>query len=187
MKTCLLLLLSLSAAEAAPSFVDLPTVMRLAGAKNEDVEHARTQHRTAVLESNQAWQRFWPTLNVGGQYRGHDGQIQDVGGAIFAADKQQYVVGAGVMVDWAPGDIYFGALAARQRALAAGQAVEKVRLDTVREATARYYDMLAADMRRRLPEANPCCWSTWKWWNRYWIWQSFRGSTSGSTKAAGSY
>jgi hypothetical protein len=58
-----------------------------------------------------------------------------VAGAIFDADKQQYVLGAGVMVDWAPGDIYFGALAARQKALAAGQAVEKVRLDTVREAT----------------------------------------------------
>ena len=145
MKTCLLLLLSLSVADAAPSFVDLPTVMRLAGAKNEEVEHARTQHKAAVLESNQAWQRFWPTLNIGAQYRGHNGEIQDVAGTIFEADKLQYVVGAGVMVDWAPGDIYFGALAARQRALAAGQAVEKVRLDTVREATARYYDLLAAE------------------------------------------
>lgn len=145
MKTCLLLLLSLSVADAAPSFVDLPTVMRLAGAKNEEVEHARTEHKAAVLESNQAWQRFWPTLNIGAQYRGHNGEIQDVAGTIFEADKLQYVVGAGVMVDWAPGDIYFGALAARQRALAAGQAVEKVRLDTVREATARYYDLLAAE------------------------------------------
>jgi len=145
MKAFLLLLLSVSAAQAAPSFVDLPTVMRLAGAKNEEVAHAKLLHTAAVMESRQAWQRFWPTLNVGAQYRGHDGQIQDVAGAIFDANKQQYVLGAGVLVDWAPGDLYFGALAAGQKAVAAGQAVEKARLDTVREATDRYYDMLAAE------------------------------------------
>jgi len=145
MKCFVLLFLSLSAAHAETSFVDLPTVMRLAGAKNEEVEHAKLQHNVATLESKQAWQRFWPTLNAGTQYRAHEGQLQDVAGAVYDVNKQQYVLGAGVLVDWAPGEIYYGALAASQRALAAGQTVEKVRLDTVREATDRYYDMLAAE------------------------------------------
>lgn len=145
MKSSLLFLLSVSAARAATSFVDLPTVMQLAGAKSEEVQQARLQHKVAVLESNQAWQRFWPSLNVGAQFRGHDGLIQDVAGATFDAQKQQFLLGAGVLVDWAPGDIYYGALAAGQRALAAGQAAEKVRLDTVREATDRYYDLLVAE------------------------------------------
>jgi outer membrane protein TolC len=145
MKIWLLSLVSLSTVHAASSFVDLPTVMQLAGAKNDEVRHARLQHKAAALESAQAWQRFWPTLSVGAVYRGHDGQIQDVAGATFDANKQQYVLGAGVVVDWAPGDLYFGALAANQRARAAGQLAEKVRLDTVREATDRYYDLLAAE------------------------------------------
>ena len=145
MKAPLLLFLSVCAVHAETSFVDLPTVMRLAGAKNEEVAHARVMHKAALLESNQAWQRFWPTLTVGAQYRAHDGQIQDVAGAVFDATKQQYVLGAAVLVDWAPGDIYFAALAAGQRANAAGQVVEKVRLDTVREAVDRYYELLGAE------------------------------------------
>jgi outer membrane protein TolC len=145
MKALFLLLLGAYAVQAETSFVDLPTVMRLAGAKNEEVEHAKLVHRAALLESTQAWQRFWPTLSVGAQYRAHDGQIQDVAGAVFDATKQQYVLGAAVLVDWAPGEIYFSALAAGQRASAAGQAVEKVRLDTVREAVDRYYELLAAE------------------------------------------
>jgi outer membrane protein TolC len=145
MKFLLFLLLPLCAVRAETSFVDLPTVMRLAGAKHDEVEHAKLLHKAALLESRQAWQRFWPTLTVGAQYRAHDGQIQDVAGAVFDATKQQYVLGAAVLVDWAPGDIYFAALAAGQRASAAGQAVEKVRLDTVREAVDRYYELLAAE------------------------------------------
>jgi outer membrane protein TolC len=119
--------------------------MRLAGAKNEEVEIARVQHEHALLESTQAWQRFWPTLSAGGQYRGHDGRLQDIVGSVFDARKQQYSLGGAVLLDWAPGDIYYGALAAKQRALAAGQALEKARLDILREATDRYYEMLGAE------------------------------------------
>jgi outer membrane protein TolC len=145
MKPFLLLLLWSCAVQAETSFVDLPTVMRLAGANHQEVEHARVLHKSALLESRQAWQRFWPTLTVGAQFRAHDGLIQDVAGAVFDATKQQYVLGAAVLVDWAPGDIYFAALAANQRASAAGQVVEKVRLDTVREAVDRYYELLSAE------------------------------------------
>lgn len=144
MKSLLLLCLSASVVSAAPSYVDLPTVMRLAGAKNEEVETARSQFKAARLESDQAWQRFWPTLNFGAQFRGHEGQLQDVVGNILDVRKQQYGAGAGLAVEWAPGDIYYAALAAKQRAIAAGKGVDKARLDTVREATDRYYELLGA-------------------------------------------
>lgn len=142
MKPLLLLCLSVSVAHAAPMYVDLPTVMRLAGANNEEVEFARSQHKSALLETDQAWQRFWPSVNVGSQYRAHEGQLQDVVGNVLDVRKQQYGMGVGVSVEWAPGDIYYTALAAKQKALAAGKAVEKARLDTVRESTDRYYEML---------------------------------------------
>ena len=45
--------------------VDLRTVLRLAGERNEEVEVARKRHAEALVENRQAWQRYWPTLSVG--------------------------------------------------------------------------------------------------------------------------
>lgn len=145
MKPWILGLVAVSTACAEPQFVDMRTVMKLAGGSHDEVELARRKHAEALLESNQAWQRYWPNPVVGAQYRGHEGRTQDVKGAVFDVSKQQYFAGGGVVVDWAPGDIYFAALASKQRAVAAGHAVDKARLDTMREAAERYYELLAAE------------------------------------------
>ena len=128
-----------------PRFVDLPTVLRLAGADHDEVEFARAKHAEAIAESKQAWQRFWPTLTVGAAWRGHEGNIQDVAGAVFEASKRQYTVGGAVIVDWSPGDIYYSALVAEQRARAAAELAEKVKRDLILEAVDRYYTLLAAE------------------------------------------
>jgi outer membrane protein TolC len=130
---------------AAPMHVDLPTVMKLAGANNDEIELARVKHAESIAESKLAWQRFWPTLSLGVGYRGHEGRIQDVAGAIFDARKQQYTVGTAVVIDWSPGDLYYSALAAKQKAIAAEQLAEKSRRDIVMEATGRYFDLLATE------------------------------------------
>lgn len=137
--------LSLSVLHADPAFVDLRTVMKLAGANNDEIQLARTKHNEAVAESKQAWQRFWPALSLGAGYRGHDGRLQDIAGNVFNANKQQYNVGTGVMIDWSPGDIYYAALAAKQKALAAEHLAEKARIDIVTQSVERYYDLLAAE------------------------------------------
>jgi outer membrane protein TolC len=144
MKHFLFLLLT-ATASAAPMHVDLPTVMKLAGANNDEIELARVKHAESIAESKLAWQRFWPTLSLGVGYRGHEGRIQDVAGAIFDARKQQYTVGTAVVIDWSPGDLYFSALAAKQKAIAAEQLAEKSRRDIVMEATARYFDLLVTE------------------------------------------
>lgn len=133
------------AAGATPSFVDLRTVLRLAGARHDEVELARLQHAQAVYESQQAWQRYWPALVAGAQYRGHEGRLQDIRGDIFNATKHQYSIGPGLFLDWAPGDIYYSALAARQRAHAAGHLVEKARQDLIRQSVDRYFDLLSSE------------------------------------------
>ena len=144
MKHFLFLLLT-ATASAAPMHVDLPTVMKLAGANNDEIELARVKHAESIAESKLAWQRFWPTLSLGVGYRGHEGRIQDVAGAIFDARKQQYTVGTAVVIDWSPGDLYYSALAAKQKAIAAEQLAEKSRRDIVMEATARYFDLLVTE------------------------------------------
>ncbi|MDZ4286859.1 MAG: TolC family protein, partial [Prosthecobacter sp.] len=136
---------SATALHAAPSYVDLPTVMRLAGANNDEIELARVKHAETIAESKQAWQRFWPTLSLAAGYRGHEGNVQDIAGSVFGARKQQYTVGTGIAIDWAPGDLYYSALAANQRAFAAEHLAEKARRDIVQQAVDRYYDILAAE------------------------------------------
>lgn len=138
-----ILFTSLAAAE--PAFVDLRTVMKLAGANNDEIRLARAKHDEAMSESKQAWQRFWPALSLGAGYRGHEGRLQDIVGSVFDAKKQQYNVGTGIVIDWAPGDLYYAALAAKQRALAAEHLAEKARIDIVTQAVERYYDLLGAE------------------------------------------
>jgi outer membrane protein TolC len=146
MKLMLLLLAAPAALAAAdPAYIDLRTAMRLAGANNEEIEVARLRHAEAVVESKQAWQRFWPALTIGVAYRGHEGNLQDVVGDVIETRKQQYSLGPGISVDWSPGDIYYSALAAQQRAVAAEYLAEKARRDVVQEAVDRYYELLAAE------------------------------------------
>ncbi|MFO1483168.1 MAG: TolC family protein [Verrucomicrobiaceae bacterium] len=140
-----LVLASATSLAAAPAFVDLRTVMKLAGANNDEIQLARAKHDEAIAESKQAWQRFWPALSLGAGYRGHDGRLQDIVGNVFDANKQQYSVGTGIMIDWAPGDLYYAALAAKQKALAAEHLAEKARIDIVTKAVEHYYDLLAAE------------------------------------------
>ncbi|MCB1225782.1 MAG: TolC family protein [Verrucomicrobiales bacterium] len=128
--------------EAAPVAVDLPTVMKLAGANNDEIELARTQHTRALAESKLAWQRFWPSLTLGASYRRTDGNVQDIAGAVFDVSKQQYTVGPTIMVDWSPGDMYYAALSAQQQALAAEHQAESTRRDIVFQAVSRYFDLL---------------------------------------------
>lgn len=130
---------------SAPMHVDLPTVMKLAGANNDEIRLARAKHVEALAESKLAWQRFWPSLTLGAGYRRTDGNVQDIAGAVFDVSKQQYSVGPNLMIDWSPGDMYYSALAARQKALAAEQLAEKARRDIVTQSTGRYYDLLAAE------------------------------------------
>lgn len=49
------------------------------------------------------------------------------------------------MIDWAPGDLYFAALATQQRAIAAEQLAETARRDIVNQAVTRYFDLLNAE------------------------------------------
>lgn len=140
-----MVLISGACMQAAPVFVDLRTVLKLAGARHDEVELARLQHAQALFESQQAWQRYWPTLNVGAQYRGHEGRLQDIQGSVFNARKHQYGIGPAVVLDWAPGDIYYAALAAKQRAAAAEHLMEKARLDVLRQSIDRYFDLLSSE------------------------------------------
>ncbi|MBN8249764.1 MAG: TolC family protein, partial [Verrucomicrobia bacterium] len=129
----------------APQLIDLPTVLRLAGAQNLDVQIARERLREARAQQDQATLRFFPWLAPGVGYRRHDGNIQDVGGAIFEANKQAYTVGAALTLQVDLGDAIYQSLAARQLARAAGEAVEISRQDEVLAAATGYLELARAE------------------------------------------
>jgi len=128
-----------------PHVIDLPTTLRLAGAQNLDVQIARERLREARAQQDQATLRFFPWLAPGVGYRRHDGNIQDVGGAIFEANKQAYTVGAALTLQVDLGDAIYQSLAARQLARAAEESVEISRQDEVLAAATGYLELARAE------------------------------------------
>ena len=137
---------------AEPAYVDVSAVMRLAGANNDEIELARIKHLESLSREKLAWHRFWPSVSLGASYRGHEGRVQDIAGFVFDANKRQYTAGTEILIDWSPGDLYFGALAARQSAAAAGHSAESTRRAIVLEAVQRYYAVLAAEAKLAIIE-----------------------------------
>ena len=124
--------------------IDLPTVLRLAGAQNLDVQIA--QQRVAEARANRessTW-RFFPSITPGASYRRHDDLIQDVAGNIIDVHKQAYTVGPSLDVQLLLGDAIYSHLAARQLEKASDHALETQRQDSLVAAAKGYFDLSKA-------------------------------------------
>src|SRR5260370_30800403 len=73
--------------------IDLPTVLRLAGARNIDIQLAREKFAEARGVEESAIERFFPWLAPGVTYRRHDNLIQNTEGLIEKVHKQNYTPG----------------------------------------------------------------------------------------------
>lgn len=129
---------------AAPHPIDLPTVLRLAGAQNIDVQIAREKLAEARANRDIAQDQFLPWLNAGFGYRRHDGRLQDVTGNVFNASKQAYTFGGTLTAQVDIGDAYYKSLAAKQLVNAADHALAAQRQDSIALAAAGYFDLVRA-------------------------------------------
>jgi outer membrane protein TolC len=145
---CITVLCPFLAAHAQPTNntlpIDLPTALRLAHARNLDIQIARSRLDEARAISDSALEKFFPWLSPGVGYRRHDGRIQDVGGTVFDADKQSYNVGATFAAQVDLGDAIYQHLAAKQQVHAADYALESQRQDATLAAALGYYDLANA-------------------------------------------
>src|SRR5579859_5746009 len=74
-----------------PSPIDLPTVLRLAGAQNLDIQIARQQLKEAEANRSSALEQFFPWLAPGVAYHRRDGLAQGVpSGVVTDANYQSY-------------------------------------------------------------------------------------------------
>jgi outer membrane protein TolC len=124
--------------------VDLPTVLRLAGAQNLDIQIARERLTEARANQESTREQFFPWLALGATYRRHDNQIQDIEGKILDVHKQSYSVGATLTAQVDIGDAIYKTLAAHQLVRAADQAIEAQRRDSLLAAAQGYYDLAKA-------------------------------------------
>ena len=138
----------IAAAESkdSPEFltVDLPTTLRLARARNIDIQLAREKFAEARAAEESAVERFFPWVAPGVTYRRHDNLIQNTEGLIEEVHKQSYAPGGTVATQTDIGDAIFKSLEAHQVTKAAHHGLDTQRAETILTAARGYFDLAAA-------------------------------------------
>ena len=124
--------------------INLPTALRLAGARNIDIQLAREKLAEAYAAEESAMERFFPWLAPGVTYRRHDNLIQNTEGLIEEVHKQSYAPGGTVLVQTDIGDAIFKSLEAHQLTKAARHGLDAQEQETILAAARGYFDLAAA-------------------------------------------
>jgi len=122
--------------------INLAAVMRLAGAESLEIKLAEQRVAEARAAHEEALLQFFPYLTPGVTLRRHEGNIQDVAGAIIETNKQSLSVGASVNLQVALGDAIYQSMVARRLVAAARHGAEAQRQDTIFRAVSAYFDLV---------------------------------------------
>src|SRR5947209_2644946 len=135
---------SARAAESKLLTIDLPSTLRLAGARSLDVQLAREKLDEAHAAEESAIERFFPWVAPGVTYRRHDNLIQNTEGLIEEVHKQSYAPGGTVAAQIDIGDAIFKSLEAQQLSKAARHGLDAQEQETILTAARGYFDLAAA-------------------------------------------
>ena len=135
---------ALFAAEPAPNTIDLPTALRLAGAKNLDVEIAREKVNEARATHDAARARYFPWIAPSLSFRKHDDRVQSVEGRVFDADKKSLAAAVVLNAQIDLGETYYQNLVARQVVRANEAALAGRQREATYRAAAAYFDLARA-------------------------------------------
>src|SRR5260370_5252354 len=124
--------------------IDLPSALRLAGARNIDIQLAREKFAEAHAAEESAIERFFPWVAPGVTYRKHDNLIQNTEGLIEEVHKQSYASGGTVAAQTEIGDALFKSPEAHQLIKAARHGLDAQQQETILEAARGYFDLAAA-------------------------------------------
>ncbi|MFM7398389.1 MAG: TolC family protein [Verrucomicrobiota bacterium] len=139
-----LLLIACFAASLRAEKIDLPAVLRLAGADSVEVRIAQERLAEArALEDGTLWQMF-PVIAPGITYRNHSGQLQDIVGQVTDITKNSFGAGATLQLTLDIGESTYRRLAAKQVTLAAEQRLESERRRILLAASEAYFELSAA-------------------------------------------
>src|SRR5438128_5818422 len=124
--------------------INLPTALRLAGARNIDIQLAREKLAEAYAAEESAMERFFPWLAPGVTYRRHDNLIQKTEGLIEDVHKQSYAPGGTFAAQTDIGDAICKSLEAHQLGKAARHSLDAQEQETILTAARGYFDLAAA-------------------------------------------
>jgi outer membrane protein TolC len=125
--------------------IDLSTALRLAGARNLDLQIARQRLKEAEAHHSSALQGFFPWLSPGIGYHRRDGEAQAVpSGIISDTHYQSYYPGATLTAQVTLGDAIYNTLSAKQIVKATDHALEAQREDSAVSAAQAYFDLAKA-------------------------------------------
>lgn len=126
---------------AEPSTIDLPTALRLAGARNLALEVARERVREARGQRDQERLRLFPWIAPGIGYRRHEGNLQDIVGDVFNASKQSGTAALTLQAQLDLGDSAYRVLAAKQAVAASEAGSESARREAVLSVAVAYIEL----------------------------------------------
>jgi outer membrane protein TolC len=129
---------------AGISRIDLPTVLRLAHARNLDIQIARERLTEAQANREAAMWQAIPWVSLGVTYLNHKNLIQGVQGDVVEANKESYLAGPTTYLQLDVGDTLYKSLVTHQLVRAAKYAVAAQTQDSVFAAVQSYFDLLKA-------------------------------------------
>lgn len=135
---------SVSLCAVEPQSIDLPTALKLAGAKNLDVEIAREKVNEARAVSDSARARFFPWIAPSIVVRRHEENVQDAGGRILDADKQSLSAGIALNAQLDLGETYYQTLIAKQVVKSNEATLAGRQREATFRAAAGYFDLVRA-------------------------------------------
>jgi outer membrane protein TolC len=137
----LLLAAAVGAGAADVQPIDLPTALRLAGAKSIEVELAKERVEEAKAAQESARSRYLPFLAPGVVVRRHDDNIQAVDGMMLDLSKQSLAAGFTLQAQLDLGETYYLNLVARQIARSSEAALAGRQREATFQAAAGYFEL----------------------------------------------
>jgi outer membrane protein TolC len=124
--------------------IDLETALKLAGARNLDIQIARERLAEARAIHQSAVEQFFPWLSPGISFRRHEGKIQGTEGDVVDASKQSVAAGftAGAHVEI--GDALYHSRETQQLADVSGHDLDIQRDEVMLRAVHEYFDLAQA-------------------------------------------
>jgi outer membrane protein TolC len=151
---------TLAPSKPAPNTIDLGIALRLAGIDNPTIRIAQERVQEALADRLAARTLLLPTVNVGGNYRQHDGPIQAAPGYIRDVDIRSLYAGAGARTLAADtvafpgirlfahlGDAVYEPLAAQQRVAARRSDAQAVQNAILLDVVTAYLELIGAEAR----------------------------------------
>jgi outer membrane protein TolC len=125
--------------------IDLPTVVRVANARNLDVERARQQVEANRGRYESNVEAIFPVIAPSIAYNHFQGVGQNANGTLTTPVHFDNLLPA-ISIQWIlnPGAVVYDIIASKRRLEASTQQEQSVTLDTSRSAAVQYYDMVLA-------------------------------------------